>query len=217
MPWPALSIPPQWGYGGPVNSWLWSFGDTANTTSTLQNPSFIYVDSGTYTITLIAATAYCQDSVSQTIVVEAKPNAGFTPSDTVACSPFTVAFTNTSVGAVSYAWSFGDGNTSAAVSPSHTFIHSALTDTTFVVRMIAQSAFWGVSIRCMTPSLFWEIQLLLSPLMPCWIVPPSRLIFQIAQPALFPGFGILEILQEVRCKTRLRSLKTKPSSSRIIR
>ena len=29
----------------------------------------------------------------------------------------------------------------------------------------------------MTPSLFWEIQLLLSPLMPCWIVPPSRLIF----------------------------------------
>ncbi len=129
------------GYGGPVNSWLWSFGDTANTTSTLQNPSFIYVDSGTYTITLIAATAYCQDSVSQTIVVEAKPNAGFTPSDTVACSPFTVAFTNTSVGAVSYAWSFGDGNTSAAVSPSHTFIHSALTDTTFVVRMIAQSAF----------------------------------------------------------------------------
>ncbi|MEQ9186932.1 MAG: PKD domain-containing protein, partial [Cryomorphaceae bacterium] len=129
------------GYGGPVNSWLWSFGDTANTSSAIQNPSFTYVDSGSYTITLVASTPYCSDSASQTIVVEAKPTANFSPSDTGGCSPLTVVFTNTSLGAASYTWNFGDGTTATSITPSHTYVHNALSDTTFTVVMIAQSAF----------------------------------------------------------------------------
>lgn len=53
-----------------ANSWDWDFGDLL--TSTLQNPeSHTYPDTGTYLITLIAATQYgCYDTAYQTAVVE---------------------------------------------------------------------------------------------------------------------------------------------------
>ena len=47
--------------------------------------------------------------------------ASFTPSDTLGCAPFSVNFTNTSTGAVSYSWDFDDGLTSTQTHPNHTF------------------------------------------------------------------------------------------------
>lgn len=44
-----------------------------------------------------------------------------TASFTVAVTDLTAAFTNTSTNATSYEWSFGDGNSSADQSPSHTY------------------------------------------------------------------------------------------------
>ncbi len=129
------------GYGGPITQWTWSFGDPLNTASNLQNPNFLYADSGVYVISLIASTPFCTDSTSQTIVVEAKPFASFDESDSVGCSPLNATFTNTSTGAATYAWDFGDGNTSVAVSPNHTFVHNALSDTNYIVRLVAFSAF----------------------------------------------------------------------------
>lgn len=48
-------------------------------------------------------------------------------------------FTNGSFGAVNYAWDFGDGATSNAENPNHTFDNSQ--DGSFVVQLIAYSSF----------------------------------------------------------------------------
>jgi len=46
----------------------------------------------------------------------------FSAPDTSSCvAPFTVNFTNASVNGVNYNWTFGDGGTSTAVSPTHTY------------------------------------------------------------------------------------------------
>lgn len=55
------------------------------------------------------------------------------PMVTVGCVPFTVNFLNNSVHAVTYRWSFGDGTTSTAVTPVHTYT----TPGTYTVMLIA--------------------------------------------------------------------------------
>lgn len=129
------------GYGGPVNSWDWSFGDAGNSTSTQQNPTFTYVDSGTFVIELIAATSFCSDTTYDTITVEPRPTAIFQESDSIGCSPLNVTFTNQSVFGTTYQWFFGDGSTSTQTDPTYTFTHSSMTDTAFVVKLVAYSAF----------------------------------------------------------------------------
>jgi PKD repeat protein len=50
------------------------------------------------------------------------PTAAFTANATASCSaPLTVQFANTSNGATSYVWNFGDGTTSATNAPTHTY------------------------------------------------------------------------------------------------
>lgn len=48
-------------------------------------------------------------------------SAAFSAQPTSGCVPLPVAFTNTSTGAGSYDWDFGDGGTSSATNPSHTY------------------------------------------------------------------------------------------------
>lgn len=52
------------------------------------------------------------------LLLKAQPVAGFTASPKQGCNPLKVDFTNTSTGAVSYYWKFGNGNTSTIPSPS---------------------------------------------------------------------------------------------------
>jgi len=50
------------------------------------------------------------------------PAAAFTTANTTSCTaPLTVNFTNSSSGATTYAWTFGDGGTSTTASPAHTY------------------------------------------------------------------------------------------------
>lgn len=52
-----------------VSVWNWSFGDGSS--STVQNPEYIYGDTGTYTITLIVTTEFgCTDTISYRVEVE---------------------------------------------------------------------------------------------------------------------------------------------------
>ncbi len=108
---------------GPPNSWQWDFGD--GNTSNQQNPSHAYATAGTYTVTLIASSGTCSDTVVQTnlIIVDPAPVAAFTSDTTGSCeAPLTVNFQDLSTGgAVSWAWDFGDGNTSTAQNPTHTY------------------------------------------------------------------------------------------------
>ena len=107
---------------GDVTGWSWSFGDGA--TSSLKNPVHTYAAPGTYTVTLIATNEYGSDEEIRTdyITVYAPVTAQFTADVTSGAAPLTVQFTDTSTGSpTSWLWTFGDGNTSTAQNPQHTY------------------------------------------------------------------------------------------------
>lgn len=119
-------------------AWSWSFGDTA--TSTLQNPTHAYSAAGTYTATLTASNATGSNSISQSITVSqagVAPVASFTiePSAPIPAQP--AAFTDTSASSpTAWAWNFGDGGTSSAQYPYHTY----LTAGTYTVSLMVSNA-----------------------------------------------------------------------------
>lgn len=111
-----------------ISSWSWDFGDSD--TSTLRNPSHTYLSNGTYTVSLTVATTVDADTETKTgyIVVSSTPvppTAAFSGSPTDGTVPLVVQFTDESTRGsatiTSWAWSFGDGGTSTAKNPSHTY------------------------------------------------------------------------------------------------
>src|SRR5690606_34406982 len=61
------------------------------------------------------------------------PSASFSSNTTTGCAPLNVAFTNTSQGATTYLWDFGNGNTSTNANPSNVYLQIG----NFNVRLIA--------------------------------------------------------------------------------
>ena len=110
---------------GTITNWVWDFGD--GTTSTQQNPSHVYSAAGNYTVTLqVTNSSGCTRTFSrpQYIAVSNGVTADFTNINPGPCSaPSTVSFANVSTGPgpLSYEWNFGDGNTSTASNPTHTY------------------------------------------------------------------------------------------------
>lgn len=107
-----------------VNSWEWDFGVPGGT-STLQNPSFTYTNTGSYDVRLIIGTIHgCKDTVFAPgfIVAGDTPVADFFPDTTLSCASDPIQMFNLSVGADSASWIFGDGKTSSALEPLHQFV-----------------------------------------------------------------------------------------------
>ena len=108
-----------------IVAWAWEFGDGA--TSAEQNPSHTYTVPGSYGVTLTVTTADGSDSVLKDgfVSVQALPTAGFEASVTTGVSTLAVNFTDVSVAGTSpiatWAWTFGDGGTSAEQNPSHEY------------------------------------------------------------------------------------------------
>lgn len=128
-----------------ANSYNWNFGVVPTATTTTSNPTFVFSNTlatnFTPTITLVATNSFgCSDTVKKTVTVFPKPVASFTSNAVPGCSPLAVTFTNTTTGAISYNWIFGDGGTSVAINPSHTYTNSTLLIQTFTAQLIATSA-----------------------------------------------------------------------------
>jgi PKD repeat protein len=116
--------------GSASNSW--NFGDA--TTSTVASPSKTYTAAGNYTVKLVITNSFgCKDSVTNAITIFAKPVPAFTASNQ--CLGNAVTFTNQSTGANSQVWVFGDGNSSAANSPSYTYASA----NTYSVKLVLTS------------------------------------------------------------------------------
>ena len=101
---------------------IWRFGD--GSTSVEISPTHTYNNIGTYHGTLIAIdTSTCNkiDSISFTITVYEKPIAIFNYQPNPPEENRPTRFSNSSQGAVSYIWDFGDGETSTEVDPTHQF------------------------------------------------------------------------------------------------
>ncbi len=98
----------------------WDLGDGA--TSTADNPTHLYEAAGVYTVTLTVSNSVGLDSSSHAVTVAAPAEAGFLYQNPLIVGE-TAVFTDSSTSgfALSYLWDFGDGATSTAVTPTHSF------------------------------------------------------------------------------------------------
>jgi len=101
-------------FNGAINSWFWDFGD--GTTDNSANPSHLYTNPGTYTITLIGSTSHgCLDTISQPFTVYPLPTASAGPNATI-CVGQTASLTAS--GGVSYLWNTGSTSQNIQVTPT---------------------------------------------------------------------------------------------------
>ena len=124
---------------GTPNSWKWVYeGGGSDTT---QNPLHIYPDTGRFSVTLITGYNGCYDTVIQSKIIHVLPPRAIFSADvlTSCTSPILVTFTDASIGADSYAWDFGGGNTSAVQNPTFNF----LTPGSFPVKLVVSNTITG--------------------------------------------------------------------------
>lgn len=115
----------------------WSFGDGG--TSSASAPSHTYSVAQTYTVSVTIEQDGCEASATDTISVQANPQASFSlvynPDN---CAPLEVQFINESVGDTAqyqWLWDFGNGITSSQHTPSNILFEQGLNDTTYTISL----------------------------------------------------------------------------------
>ncbi len=116
---------------GNITQWLWDFGDGG--TSTVQNPSHHYEDTGFFTIRLIVWNNNCPDTLILTDYVHISPPIAAFTYGFECPAPKTITFTDNSIGPDEWHWDFGDGNTSTAQHNIHTYASTGTYNITLVV------------------------------------------------------------------------------------
>lgn len=123
-------------------TYVWDFGD--GNTSTMMSPIHTYATDGTYTVCLITMDGCASDTSCQSVTVGCPvPTPGFS----FAATGATVNFTNgsTAGAGATYLWDLGDGNTSTATDPTHTYA----TDGSYTVCLIVSDS-CGADSTCQT-------------------------------------------------------------------
>jgi PKD repeat protein len=112
--------------GGLISSWYWNFDDPlsgVNNNSSLQNPSHLFTQAGTYNVSLTIISFYgCSHTFSNPVTVSNSPQISFTYSNDPPCDGTEVYFTGLFEGdATSWFWQFGDGGISYVQNPIYTY------------------------------------------------------------------------------------------------
>jgi len=95
----------------------WTFGDGG--TSNLENPSHTYAVNGTYDVQYIGENACgIKDTVLIPVDLNCPPPS---PDFSFAFNGYEVIFSELATGETSYAWDFGDGNTSTDANPTNNY------------------------------------------------------------------------------------------------
>jgi PKD repeat protein len=116
-----------------VKTYLWDFGN--GSASSLADPVALYDEIGTYNEQLTVVFNDYQTeivSLAEPVNVINKPDAQFSISGNTFCNLENIIFKNTTTGAVSYIWDFGDGVTSTEVNPEHGYKNSGIYSITLV-------------------------------------------------------------------------------------
>ncbi len=123
--------------GASIASWFWDFGD--GSTSTERNPEHTYSSSGVYTVSLtITTTTGTQDTEIKTGLIAvgqtATLRAQFAAKNRIVTPWTPVEFIDQSSGSpTSWLWDFGDGSTSTAQNPTHSFFTAGVYPVTLTV------------------------------------------------------------------------------------
>jgi PKD repeat protein len=118
-----------------ATAYLWSFGD--GTTSNQVSPRKSYQSSDVFLVSLVSTGA--GGSTISNMEVTVTPASAFTVADVDnLTAKIAVLFTNTSLGAASYSWSFGDANNSTSTDQNPSFTYPLAG--TFTVSLTATSS-----------------------------------------------------------------------------
>ena len=105
-----------------TSDWLWDFDD--GETSTERNPTHTYTEPGIYIVDLSYSNGCSSAREAEnaiTITVEGLLSADFEGDKVIGPAPLRVQFQDQSIGSAALNWDFGDGESSAEQSPSHTY------------------------------------------------------------------------------------------------
>ena len=106
--------------------------------SSERRPTFVSDTTGTFAITLDVLTEFsCPAQATDSIIIHRKPDVAFTQSRDWGGSPLFVEFENTSEGATSYHWGFGNEGESSQVNPYYIFTEPG----TYEVSLIGTNEF----------------------------------------------------------------------------
>ncbi len=104
----------------PTDEWLWDFGEGG--TSTQENPSYTFSDTGFLDIRLIVFNNGCSDTLTKKNYIHIKPPVAKFEYRPDCNNKLVYTFTDKSLGAKTWSWNFGDGTTATGVNPPpHTY------------------------------------------------------------------------------------------------
>ena len=107
---------------GAATQWNWDFGDGG--TSTTQNPQHTYTDTGYFPVQLIASNNGCPDTLLVPDYIHITPPIALFTIGANCNNRLRRTFTDHSIGADTWAWTFGDGATSTDQNPVHDYTAS---------------------------------------------------------------------------------------------
>ncbi|MFM7637588.1 MAG: PKD domain-containing protein, partial [Crocinitomicaceae bacterium] len=118
---------------------IWNFGNSQSLASCV-GANTVYDQVGCYDITLTQTDSQgCDTTVTfnDVVCIEDVEAEFYVSPGIIGASNSTVSFFNTSSGAVSYQWLFGDGESSSAIEPTHTY--STSLQTGYIATLITTS------------------------------------------------------------------------------
>lgn len=147
---------------GTIASWDWEF--VAPDTSVLQHPDYVFVDAGTFPVTLtVTSDSGCTNSITQDVIVLAGPTAAFTMTPNPVLALEEVYFTDESTNGpiTSWYWDFGDNLGDNIQNPTHVYSSGGYFD---VILEVADTA------GC-TDTAMQTIHVILGPQLPTAFTP----------------------------------------------
>lgn len=104
------------------STYLWNFGNSS--TSTAMSPSFIYNDTGIYSVSLIVSKNICRNDTALVLISVLQPPKALFSNAASVCTNQSVSFTNNSTSVNKYLWKFGDGSIDTLRNTTHSFLSS---------------------------------------------------------------------------------------------
>ncbi len=107
-------------FGTHLIGWQWAFNDpyTNHDSAFVQNPVHVFDSAGAFLVQLVVTdNHYCRDTLSKPVDIHPTPHAAFDMLYNYHGVSGQVLMQNKSIGASSYFWNFGDGNTSTEENP----------------------------------------------------------------------------------------------------